>query len=137
MCGRYRLIRTWRELKALYDITNENNLRPRYNVAPTQDITLVRRNENGERYLDMLRWGLIPGWAKDEKIGARCINARSETVAEKPAFPSAFRHRRCLVLADGYYEWQTIGKEKLPWLFTIRPLRPRKTAPLCVFGSRW
>src|SRR5262245_825257 len=93
---------------------------PRYNIAPTQDVLAVRQPEQGAKAeLVALRWGLIPVWAKDAKIGYSTINARSDTVAEKPAFRSAFKKRRCLILADGYYEWLREGKSKLPYLYEI------------------
>ena len=96
------------------------NLEPRYNVAPGQDVAIVRAAEHGSQSggghrLPMLRWGLIPAWARDPAIGNRLINARSETVAEKPAFRAAYRHRRCLVPADGFYEWQRRGGTRQPW----------------------
>ena len=80
-------------------------VQPRYNIAPTQYIAAIRDGENRERELVMLRWGLVPFWAKDPSIGNKMINARAETVAEKPAYRAAYRHRRCIVLADGFYEW--------------------------------
>ena len=95
------------------------NLRPRYNVAPSQDVAVVRAADGG-RSLSILRWGLIPAWARDPAIGYRLINARSETVAEKPSFRSAYRRRRCLIPADGFYEWQRLGKTRQPWLFGLR-----------------
>ncbi len=109
------------------------NLRPRYNVAPSQDVAVARDAEEGRR-LAMLRWGLIPAWAKDPAIGHKLINARSETAAEKPSFRSAFRHRRCLIPADGFYEWQRRGKSRQPWLFGLRD-----GAPLLFAGlwERW
>ena len=91
--------------------------RPRYNIAPTQSVPGVRLDADGKRELALLHWGLIPSWAKDKKIAYSTINARGDTVATKPAFRSAFKKRRCLVLTDGYYEWQKEGKAKLPWLY--------------------
>ena len=97
----------------------------RYNIAPTQTVAVVRHAAaSEERELALLHWGLIPSWAKDAKMAAAMINARAETVAEKPAFRSAFASRRCLVLADGYYEWQKVGKVKQPYCFTLRDERP-------------
>jgi putative SOS response-associated peptidase YedK len=90
----------------------------RYNVAPTQDVAAVRLVD-GQRQLALLRWGLIPSWAKDAKIGASTINARADSVATKPAFRAAYKRRRCLVLADGYYEWLRAGKSKQPYLYEI------------------
>jgi len=105
MCGRYVITSTMEAIRRLFEVLESPNLQPRYNVAPTQDVPVVRRQEDG-RHLAQLRWGLIPAWAKDASIGARMINARAETVAEKPAFRSAFRQRRCLVVTDGFYEWR-------------------------------
>jgi putative SOS response-associated peptidase YedK len=98
--------------------------RPRYNVAPTQSIPAVRLDGEGKRELAMLHWGLIPSWAKDKKIAYSTINARGDTVATKPAFRSAYKKRRCLVLADGYYEWEKSGKVKLPWLYEVDGGKP-------------
>ena len=105
MCGRYMITSAREAIKRVFDVPTLFELAPRYNVAPTQDVPVVRLEE-GERELVMLRWGLIPSWAKDPEIGNRMINARAETVAEKPSFRAAFRHRRCLVVAHGFYEWQ-------------------------------
>ena len=117
MCGRYLLYTSTDTLARAFglDPADRPNLEPRYNIAPTQDVTIVRA-EAGRHRLDRARWGLVPSWAKDVGIGAKLINARSETVAEKPAFRRAFAARRCLVPADGFYEWTTEGKAKQPWL---------------------
>ena len=96
------------------------DIRPRYNIPPMQQVLAVRQPEQGsKRELVALRWGLIPVWAKDAKIGYSTINARGDTVAEKPAFRSAFKKRRCLILADGYYEWLKDSKDKQPFLYEI------------------
>ncbi len=105
MCGRYMITSAREAIKRVFDVPTLFELAPRYNVAPTQEVPVVRLQE-GERELVMLRWGLIPSWAKDPEIGNRMINARAETVPEKPSFRAAFRRRRCLVVADGFYEWQ-------------------------------
>ena len=102
---------------------------PRYNIAPTQTIAAVLLRD-GQRQFDYLRWGLIPSWAKDTKIASSLINARAETVAEKPSFRSAFKSRRCLILADGYYEWQREGKAKQPYLYEIHGGKPFAVAGL-------
>ncbi len=102
----------------LFDVAERPNLSPRYNIAPSQQAPVVRADAAGGRTLGLLRWGLIPSWAKEAKIGYRMINARAETVAEKPAFRSAFRHRRCLVPADGFYEWRKQGTVKQPTRIT-------------------
>jgi len=106
MCGRYSLTTPVEGLRQVFGFLERPNLAPRYNVAPSQDIAAVRLGEDGERHFAQLRWGLIPSWAKEAKIGYKMINARAETVAEKPAFRAAFKKRRCLILADGFYEWQ-------------------------------
>ncbi|MGC9185358.1 MAG: SOS response-associated peptidase, partial [Thiomonas sp.] len=109
MCGRYVLKSSPQRLREAFgidlpDSSHSESWRPRYNIAPGQLAPVVRTLE-GKRRLEMLRWGLIPSWAKDAALGNRLINARSETVAEKPAFRAAFRSRRCIVPADGFYEW--------------------------------
>ena len=117
MCGRFTQRFSWREIHELLDLTGPAaNLRPRYNVAPGQEVAAVRAGQDGRR-LGMLRWGLIPAWAKDPRIGYRTINARAETAREKPSFRAAFRARRCLIPADGFYEWARGGKGNQPWLF--------------------
>ena len=134
MCGRFTQRLSWAELHELMDLIGPpRNLRPRYNVAPSQDVAVVRAADGG-RNLSMLRWGLIPAWAKDPAIGYRLINARSETVAEKPSFRSAYRRRRCLIPADGFYEWQRLGKIRQPWLFGLRDGAPFALAGL---WERW
>ena len=120
MCGRFTQRLSWRELHELMDLIGAaQNLRPRYNVAPGQNIAAVRLADGGRR-LSMLRWGLIPAWAKEPNIGYRMINARAETAYEKPAFRAAFRARRCLIPADGFYEWARQGKTRQPWLFQMK-----------------
>ncbi len=119
MCGRYNVKTTGQELAEAFEIDDDAVLetwRPRYNVAPTQRAPIVRVGADGRRQVALLRWGLVPSWAKDVKIGATLINARSETIAEKPAFRAALRRRRCLVPATGFYEWRpnAEGKGKQP-----------------------
>ena len=124
MCGRFTQRMSWRELHEQMDLVGTPlNLRPRYNAAPSQDVAAVRGSDNG-RTLSMLRWGLIPSWAKDPAIGHKLINARSETAAEKPSFRAAFRHRRCLIPADGFYEWRRESKTRRPWLFALKDGAP-------------
>ncbi|MDE0050393.1 MAG: SOS response-associated peptidase [Rhodospirillales bacterium] len=124
MCGRFTQRMTWRELHERMDLIGTPlNLRPRYNVAPSQDVAIVRANDDG-RSLCMLRWGLIPSWAREPNIGYKLINARTETAAEKPSFRSAWRHRRCLIPADGFYEWRREGKTRQPWLFGLKDAAP-------------
>jgi putative SOS response-associated peptidase YedK len=108
MCGRFTQMLSWSELVSLYRIHDKAipNLRANYNAAPTQDLGVIIQGEDGLAYKTM-RWGLVPVWAKDTKIGAQCINARIESAAEKPAFRSAWKSRRCVVPATGYFEWKT------------------------------
>lgn len=115
MCGRYTLATPTEALEELFQLqTALPALRPRYNIAPTQPVAVVRRSTEGEREMVIMHWGLIPSWAKEPDIGNRLINARSETVSEKPSFRSAFKRRRCLVPTDGFYEWQRLNKRKQP-----------------------
>lgn len=128
ICGRYTQLRPWSELVALYRITADvppPNLPPRYNIAPTQSVPIVRQgNEPDERELALVRWGLLPAWAKDVRSSYTMINARAETVDQKPAFRQAFRKRRCLVVADGFYEWRSQGGRKQPYYLTLPENRP-------------
>jgi putative SOS response-associated peptidase YedK len=123
MCGRFLFTSPPEAVGRAFEIAVTDNFPPRYNVAPTQPIAIIRRTERGQREFALARWGFIPSWAKSdflEKTGGKpLINARGETVAEKPTFRSAFRRRRCLVPADGFYEWKTEGGARQPYL--IRP----------------
>lgn len=128
MCGRYSQTRPIEDLVEQFriDLVLQQPA-PRFNVAPTQDVPVVRLDDEGRRALDLLRWGLVPAWAKDLSVGNRMINARAETVFEKPAFRSAFKKRRCLVVADGFYEWKRLdesGKKKQPYRMTWHDGRP-------------
>lgn len=118
MCGRFTLIK-WEEMLAYFGIEAEG-LKPRYNIAPAQDVPVIVAEAN-RPVLKMFRWGLVPFWARDISIAGRLINARAETVSEKKSFSRSFRQRRCLVPADGYYEWKKSGKgEKQPYRFTLK-----------------
>ena len=117
MCGRFTLAREAVEVAEAFGLAEVPELFPRYNVAPTQPVFVVRLAE-GRRAGSLLRWGLLPPWAASPKDGPPLINARSETVAEKPAFRSAFEKRRCLVPADGFFEWKGEGSKKVPHYFT-------------------
>jgi putative SOS response-associated peptidase YedK len=129
MCGRFTL-RTPLTVLAqqfLFDLGPHKltDFAPRHNISPTQSVAVVRKSSNSaSRELAMLHWGLIPSWAKDPKSAAKMINARSETAAEKPAFRTAFVRRRCLILADGFYEWEKDGKRKIPHLFALPHSQP-------------
>ncbi len=115
MCGRFTLASdTERISDAFSNMQIQMDLSPRYNIAPSQDVAVIantKENEGGKN-VEFFQWGLIPSWAKDAKIGNRMINARSETLSEKPSFRTAYKRRRCLILADGWYEWQEIPGEK-------------------------
>lgn len=127
MCGRYSQRQPAEVIAQAFDVDNVPALEPRYNIAPTQPVsTVLQPSDSKNRQFKMMRWGLIPKWSKDSKIGAKLINARAETVAEKPAFKSAFRKRRCLVLADGFYEWQQQEntKQKQPYYFHLKDEQP-------------
>ena len=120
MCGRFTQRYTWEEVQASLNLIGPApNLRPRYNVAPSQKVAAVRSSDDG-RSLSMLRWGLIPSWAREPNIGYKLINARAETASSKPSFRAAWRARRCLIPADGFYEWTRRGGEKQPWLFGLK-----------------
>ncbi len=120
MCGRYRLARKKEILAETFDAENEVDWSPRYNVAPGQDVPVVRQDAaRPARSLSLIRWGLIPAWSKDAKAGYKMINARAETVSDLPAFRDPFRSRRCLVPADGFYEWAKQGKQKSPFCFSM------------------
>lgn len=123
MCGRYTLRVSPAELAEIFGVLNSIEWSPRYNIAPTQTVAAVRSNEQGTgRELALLKWGLIPSWAKDTKIGNSLINARADTVATKPSFRSAFKRKRCLIPADGFYEWKAIPGQKIkqPYLISVR-----------------
>lgn len=115
LCGRYSLTSPLESVRQVFGFLESPNLAPRYNIAPSQEVAVVRLGEDGLRHFATLRWGLVPSWAKDVSIGNRMINARAESVAEKPAFRRAFSRRRCLVLADGFYEWRSEAGGKQPY----------------------
>jgi len=121
MCGRYATTRSEADLSDLFDAVDvTEGLGPSWNVAPTDPVPLVRvsASHDGKRVLDTARWGLVPPWAKDLRGGAKMINARSETVATSPAFAPSFARRRCLVPADGWFEWVRTGKERQAYYMT-------------------
>lgn len=135
MCGRYRLTRKKEILAEHFGIEPPDNWQPRYNVAPAQDVPVIRQDRNEPRRIALtMRWGLIPFWSKDAKDGFKMINARSEGIAEKPAFKEALRKRRCLIPADGFYEWQKSGGKKRPFCFTLANETPFAFAGL---WERW
>jgi putative SOS response-associated peptidase YedK len=125
MCGRFSLGASATTLAAQFDLFETPAWAPRYNIAPTQEVLVVLKDPaQSHRQARRHRWGLIPPWAKDPGIGARMINARAETVATKPAFRRAFRERRCLILADGFYEWRKVNRHKQPFHIRMRDGRP-------------
>lgn len=133
MCGRYILTVSGEVLARLFGLDEVPELVPRYNIAPTQRVPVVRA-VGGRRRLDSLRWGLVPHWAAEPSVGHRLVNARAETAATKPSFRSAFRSRRCLVPANGFYEWQATPSGKQPWLIRLSGGRPFAMAGL---WERW
>jgi len=136
MCGRFLLTTPAEALRQAFGFVEQPNLAPRYNIAPTQEVAVIRqrRKPAGERTLQMLRWGLVPSWATSLAGGAKMINARAETITAKPAFRDAFARRRCLVPADGFYEWRPGDETKQPYRIAARD-----GAPLAFAGlwERW
>lgn len=135
MCGRYTLSSPGDEIARVFGLAETIELMPRFNIAPTQLAPIVRRDNTGEaRRATLCRWGLVPHWARDPSIGDRMINARSESVSEKPAYRDAFERRRCLVVADGFYEWRREGRHKQPFYFSRGDAAPFAMAGL---WERW
>ena len=134
MCGRFTQAMTWQEMHELYSLSPAappTNMQPRYNGAPTQMFAVCRMESGQELQLAVLRWGLVPFWAKDKRIASRLINARSETFWSKPSFRAAAKTRRCLVPANGWFEWKQAGKRKQPYYIT-----GADDAPIS-FGGLW
>jgi putative SOS response-associated peptidase YedK len=129
MCGRYTLTTPVAKLAEFFGLADRPEIPPRFNIAPTQPVATVLV-VTGERRFRLMRWGLVPHWAKDLSIGSGMINARSETITEKPAFRSAFRDRRCLVMADGFYEWRRDGRSKQPFYIARKDREPLAFAGL-------
>src|ERR1039457_2944652 len=127
MCGRFVIAKSSDTYGQMFDLLVPS-ISPNYNVAPTHNVLAVRAGDAGAEAV-MLRWGLIPSWSQDKKT--IFINARSETIADKPAFRSAFKKRRCLIFADGYYEWKTVAKQKQPYYFRLQDDSP------FVFAGIW
>jgi putative SOS response-associated peptidase YedK len=134
MCGRFSQAQIAELDREVFRLLEMPALEPRYNIAPTQNVAVVRERRNGERVLQLLRWGLIPSWAKDPAIGNRMINARAETLAAKPAFKRPFARQRCIVPADGFYEWKRTDGAKQPYY-----IRREDGGPLAFAGlwDRW
>jgi putative SOS response-associated peptidase YedK len=133
MCGRYRLSRRKQIVEKYFDsVSGEEDWSPLYNIAPTQLVPVIRQNPNEPiRELSLICWGLIPSWAKDPSLAASMINARSESASTKPAFRDALKSRRCLIPADGFYEWKKLGKTKQPYCFEVNDGR------LFAFAGIW
>lgn len=139
MCGRFTLKTPVQKIVAAFEVAGDlplfDQLPPRYNVAPTQPVLAVELRE-GRRRLTQLRWGLVPAWADSPAVGNRLINARADTVASKPSFRNAFARRRCLVVADGFYEWKKTGKAKQPYYIGVRSGEPFAMAGLAESWQR-
>lgn len=120
MCGRYTLHSPRQLIVEHFKLSDGITIEPRYNIAPSQEVPVIRLDEAGNRELVKLRWGLIPFWAEEAKTGYSMINARAENVADKPAYRAAFRKRRCLLPADGFYEWKTGARGKQPYHIRMR-----------------
>ena len=131
MCGRYVLYGPQSRYQAYFDTDSWPEFADRYNISPGTDIPVIRQSPEGKRVLHLLRWGLVPHWAKDPSIGAKLNNARGESVAEKPSFRDAFKRRRCLVPANGFYEWKSEGKLKQPYYIS-----PKDGEPMAM-GGLW
>lgn len=131
MCGRFTLSQPAEAIAEMLQLDQVPTLEPQYNIAPSQSVATVLVDQESHRQLKRLQWGLIPSWAKDPKIGSKMINAKAETVAEKPSFRAAFKYRRCLVLADGFYEWQQLKGKKQP--FYIQ----KQDRQLLAFAGLW
>lgn len=119
MCGRFALVTTPEKLANHFNLKRKVTIEPRYNIAPSQPVVIIREETTGNK-LSAVRWGLIPHWAKDEKIGNKLINARAETVQEKPSFRDAFKSRRCLIPATGFFEWKHHGRMKQPYFIKMK-----------------
>ena len=129
MCGRYTVTSSPEALRALFGYPEQPNFPPRFNVAPTQPIAIVRLVD-GKRHFALVRWGLLPSWVKDPKAFTLLINARGESVTEKPAFRAAMKRRRCLIPADGFYEWKAVGGRKQPFFVHAKSGEPLAFAGL-------
>jgi putative SOS response-associated peptidase YedK len=131
VCGRFALIVDASVLADVFGVDPPREISPRYNIAPTQDIPAIRAARDRPRECAMVRWGLIPPWAKDQSIGARMINARGETVTDKPSFRAAVKARRCLIPASGFFEWVQVSDRKQPYYIRFEDQR------LFAFAGLW
>ncbi|WP_299485360.1 SOS response-associated peptidase [Acaryochloris sp. IP29b_bin.137] len=131
MCGRFAFLASSEEIATAFGLQNVPDFPPRYNIAPSQPVAVIRQLQHQPREFRLMQWGLIPSWAKDPSIGYKLINARCETAHEKPAFRSALKYRRCLIPASGFYEWQKIDKStKQPYYFSRAQAKPFALAGL-------
>jgi len=130
MCGRFDLHIPKEVLEKTLGVTFLHDIHPHYNIAPSQQVAVIRTSLAGIRSMEYMRWGLIPSWAKDPSIGSRMINARSETVDVKPAFRTALKHRRCIVPANGFYEWEEVDGKKKPLYVKMKDDTPMLFAGL-------
>jgi putative SOS response-associated peptidase YedK len=130
VCGRFTLAIPKAMLESLFRLDIAGDLPPRFNIAPSQPVVVVRAPESEAREFALFQWGLIPSWSKDPAIGPRMINARSETAAKKPSFRAAMKRRRCLIPASGFYEWTKVGAAKQPFYIRMRDERPFAMAGL-------
>lgn len=131
MCGRFTLQYNKEMLSEIFGIPIVQDIQPRYNIAPTQQVAVIRTHPDGTRHLDFLKWGLIPSWSKDPSIGHKLINARSETAHEKPSFKYDLHHHRCLIPASGFYEWQETGGKKHPLVPSLQVVAGIEMQLLC------
>jgi putative SOS response-associated peptidase YedK len=131
MCSRYFLDADGNIIAYTFRVPDNTAIRKRFNIAPTQDAPVIRADATGRREISMLRWGLVPAWAKELKVGTRMINARAESVDTKPAFRDALKHRRCIVPASGFFEWQGEAGRKQPFAITVTQ------QPLFAFAGLW
>lgn len=130
MCGRFDLHIQKEFLEKIFGASILQDIQPHYNIAPSQQVAVIHTIPEGNRQIAFLKWGLIPSWAKDPSIGSRMINARSETVDVKPAFRNSLRHRRCIIPANGFYEWQEVGGKKKPLYVKMKDGSPMLFAGL-------
>jgi len=129
MCSRFTITSYPNAVRDYFKYANREEFPPRYNIAPSQPVPIVYEADNGRRELMLVRWGLIPGWVKDPDDFSTLVNARSETVMGKPSFKNAIKHRRCLIPADGFYEWQGARGQKRPYF-----IKPKKGGPIAFAG---
>jgi putative SOS response-associated peptidase YedK len=121
MCGRFGA--SYRDIKTVWNLHGDCSFQKRYNIAPSQEVPVIIRNE-GRNEAKLMKWGLVPSWAPDSSIGQRMINARSETLLEKPSFKRAVQKRRCLIPANGFYEWRRDGNRKIPMWIQFKTREP-------------